>query len=97
MTKVIVRSAPVFLFWLRQFERKEIILSVIGSCTLLGDIVRLYPQTLKMVTRYNLDLCYEAGYPLAVAAQTHNLDLGRFLEELNQAIEGPESRREQGF
>ncbi len=68
--------------------RGRITLPVIDPCMLLGDIVRLYPPTLEILTRYDLDLCCEAGYSLEVAARAHSLDLSRFLEELNQAIEG---------
>jgi len=86
VTKVIVSAAPVFLFWLRQLERKGITLSVIGPDTLVGDLARLYPRTLEILTRHKVDLCCEAGEPLGVVARKHKLDMGRLLEEFNKAI-----------
>ncbi|MGH9449462.1 MAG: DUF542 domain-containing protein [Terriglobia bacterium] len=53
----------------------------------VGDIIKLYPETLKVFAGHNLDLCGEAGYPLEVAAREHKLDLGRLLEELSEAID----------
>lgn len=87
VTKVIVRAAAALLFWPCQLESKEVTLSVIDAGMLVGDIVRRYPTTLEILTRHDLDLCCEAGYPLEVAAREHKLDLGRLLEQLNEVID----------
>lgn len=60
-------------------------MNFIDQDTLVGDVVRLCPTTLKVFGRLNLDLCCEAGYPLEAAARKHKLDLGPLLKELNKA------------
>ncbi|MGH9360029.1 MAG: DUF542 domain-containing protein [Terriglobia bacterium] len=62
-------------------------MSVIVTDVLVGEIVRLYPATLKVFARCNLDLCCEAGLPLGDAARKHELDPDQLLRELNEAIE----------
>lgn len=45
----------------------------------LREIVRLYPATLSLFDRSNVDLCCEAGLALSIAASQHNLGLNQFL------------------
>lgn len=53
----------------------------------VGEIVRLYPETLKIFAGRNFDLCCEAGLPLEMAARIHNLDLDQLLEQLDEVID----------
>lgn len=52
----------------------------------VGEIVKLYPATLRVLERFKIDLCCEAGLPLSVAARQHKLDLIQLLRELNDAV-----------
>jgi len=42
----------------------------------VGDVVRIWPRTMKVFARYKLDLCCGAVHPLVFVAEKHHLDLG---------------------
>ena len=56
---------------------------------LIGEIVRLYPQTLKVFEKYGLE-CFECQIAdfeaLEHGANVHKLDVDALLEELNRTI-----------
>jgi len=56
----------------------------------IGEIVRLYPQTLKVFEKYGLD-CFECQIAdieaLEHGASVHKLDPDVLLEELNRCLE----------
>ncbi|GLI39076.1 DUF1858 domain-containing protein [Geobacter hydrogenophilus] len=56
----------------------------------IGDIIRTYPQSLKIFEKYGLD-CYEcqvADYEeLEHGAGVHKTDLEKLLKELNELIQ----------
>jgi hybrid cluster-associated redox disulfide protein len=58
---------------------------------LIGEIVRLYPQTLKVFEKYGLD-CFECQIAdfeaLEHGANVHKLDVDELLKELNRTISG---------
>ena len=84
MTKVIVCLLAVF--YSANLEAKRQRMAVTDPNTLLGDIVRLCPASLELFARHNLDLCCEAGDSLEAVARRHNLDLGRLLGEIDEAM-----------
>ena len=55
----------------------------------IGDIVRLYPETLKVLEKYGLD-CFECQIAdfeaLEHGANVHKVDVDVLLEELNRTI-----------
>ena len=55
----------------------------------IGDIVRLYPQTLKVFERYGLE-CFECQIAdfeaLEHGASVHRLNIDDLLDELNRTI-----------
>jgi len=53
---------------------------------IIGDIIRAFPSTITVFTRYGLD-CYECQIAdletLEHGAGVHNISIDRLLEELN--------------
>ena len=54
----------------------------------VGDIVRIWPETMKVFRSYNLNLHCGGVHSLAYAAQKHGFDLETFLAELHAAVVG---------
>ncbi len=55
----------------------------------VGDIARIWPETMKVFARYGLDLCCGGVHPLSYAAQKHGFNLEKILGELNAAVNVP--------
>ncbi len=55
----------------------------------VGDIARIWPETMKVFARYRLDLCCGGVHPLNFVAQKHGFSLEKILQELNAAIDAP--------
>ena len=57
----------------------------------IGEIVRLYPETMKIFEKYGLD-CFECQIAdfeaLEHGANVHKVDVDVLLEELNRTIAG---------
>ncbi|MBT1074384.1 DUF1858 domain-containing protein [Geobacter grbiciae] len=56
----------------------------------IGDIIRTYPQSLKIFEKYGLDCheCQVADYEeLEHGAGVHKTDLEKLLKELNELIQ----------
>jgi iron-sulfur cluster repair protein YtfE (RIC family) len=51
-----------------------------------GDIVRRWPETLKVFARYKLDLRCGGVHALEFAAQKHGFNLEQMLEKLNAVL-----------
>ncbi|MGH9449384.1 MAG: DUF542 domain-containing protein [Terriglobia bacterium] len=51
------------------------------------EVALLWPESVKVFSRHNMDLCCGGELSLRVAAQKHNLDLDQLLRELNEAVE----------
>ena len=56
----------------------------------VGDIARVWPETMKIFARYKLDLRCGGNYTLEFVAQKQGLNLGSMLEQLND-MAGPTS------
>ena len=54
----------------------------------VGDIVRTWPETMRVFRSYNLNLRRGGVHSLAFAAEKHGLDLETFLAELNASVDG---------
>ncbi len=61
----------------------------------VGDIARNWPETMKVFTRYGLDLCCGGVHPLEYASKRHGFDLEEILGELNEAVAVPVRARPQ--
>lgn len=57
----------------------------------ISDILRLYPQTMKVFKEFNLE-CFECQIAdfeaLEHGADVHHLDIDKLLAKLNQTISG---------
>ncbi len=57
----------------------------------IGEIIRLYPETMKVFEKYGLD-CFECQIAdfeaLEHGANVHKVDVDVLLEELNRTIGG---------
>jgi iron-sulfur cluster repair protein YtfE (RIC family) len=58
-------------------------MAIITEDMKVGDIARIWPQTLKIFAHYKVDLCCGSGHTLEFIAQKHGLNLGAILEQLN--------------
>lgn len=62
---------------------------MISKTMTIGDIIRTYPQTLKVFEKYGLDCreCQVADYEeLEHGAGVHKTNLEKLLKELNEII-----------
>ena len=52
----------------------------------VGDIVKNWPETMRVFRSYNLNLHCGGVHSLAYAAEKHGFDLETFLGELNASV-----------
>lgn len=52
--------------------------------TLVGDVLKRYPQSAGVFTRFGIDTCCGLGRPLAEGARVARVDAERLLIELAQ-------------
>lgn len=53
----------------------------------VGDIARIWPETMRIFGRYRLDLCCGGAHALEFVAQKHGFRLEKILEELNMVVQ----------
>ena len=53
----------------------------------VADIYRLFPGTLPVLSKYNIDLCCGGRHSLEESAEKHGVDLELLLQELDEALE----------
>jgi hybrid cluster-associated redox disulfide protein len=63
-------------------------MAAITSDMKVGEIVRNWPETMRVFRSYNLNLHCGGVHSLAFAAEKHGLDLETFLAGLNAAGAG---------
>jgi len=52
----------------------------------VGEIVRTWPETMRVFRNHNLNLDCGRVHSLAFAAEKHGFDLEKFLAELNASV-----------
>jgi regulator of cell morphogenesis and NO signaling len=62
-------------------------MAAIEASMKVGDVARIWPETMSVFARYKLDLCCGGAHPLDFVARKHGLDLEQILRELNAAVE----------
>lgn len=55
----------------------------------IEEIVRQYPESLKVLQKHRIDLCCGGRLPLRDAARKHRVDLEQLLLELREVVEIP--------
>ena len=63
-------------------------MAAITSDMKVGEIVRNWPETMRVFRSYNLNLHCGGVHSLAFAAEKHGFDLETFLGELNASVAG---------
>lgn len=58
----------------------------ISGSTLINQVVLAHPETLSVFHRHGMDSCCGGALPLETVAQVHEVDLGRLLSELQEAV-----------
>jgi|APFre7841882654_1041346.scaffolds.fasta_scaffold1160516_1 hybrid cluster-associated redox disulfide protein len=53
----------------------------------VGEIVRIWPETMRVFRSYSLNLHCGGVHTLAFAAGKHGFDLEKFLAELNASVD----------
>jgi hybrid cluster-associated redox disulfide protein len=61
-------------------------MAAITSEMKVGEIVRNWPETMRIFRSYNLNLHCGGVHSLAFAAEKHGFDLETFLAELNASV-----------
>ncbi|HTS70038.1 MAG TPA: DUF542 domain-containing protein [Terriglobia bacterium] len=65
-------------------------MAVITSDMKVGDVVRNWPETMRVFHSRGLNLHCGGTHSVAFAAGKHGFDLQMFLAELNAAVDNPE-------
>jgi hybrid cluster-associated redox disulfide protein len=63
-------------------------MAAITSDMKVGEVVRNWPETMRVFRSHNLNLQCGGTHSVAFAADKHGLDLETFLAELNAAVSG---------
>ena len=61
-------------------------MDVIDRSARVGDIARTWPETMRISSQYQLDLCCDGAHSLEFVAQRHGLDLSRMPAELSESL-----------
>ncbi|HUY12756.1 MAG TPA: DUF542 domain-containing protein [Terriglobia bacterium] len=61
-------------------------MDVIDRSARVGDIARTWPETMRISSQYQLDLCCGGAHSLEFVAQRHGLDLSRLPAELSESL-----------
>ena len=59
--------------------------SVISKEMTINQIIRLYPQTMEIFNRFDVDICCGGNRSITTAAAEENVDLDDLLGALNAA------------
>ncbi|HHL39172.1 MAG TPA: hypothetical protein ENJ37_01560 [Deltaproteobacteria bacterium] len=60
----------------------------ISKDVVVNDAIKLYPKTISVFTRYNIDSCCGGAVSIEEAARRDGAPLDELLRELNEAAEG---------
>lgn len=52
----------------------------------VNEVIRRYPATVALFSRWGIDSCCGGGLPVAEAAQRHGVDLATVAAELERAV-----------
>ena len=55
---------------------------------IINDIIRKYPQTIKVFNDYKVDSCCGGGAPIETTAKRDGIDVVGLLKALNEAVGG---------
>ncbi|MDH5511016.1 MAG: DUF542 domain-containing protein [Nitrospinota bacterium] len=61
-------------------------MSLVNEDMVINDVVRQYPQTMKVFNDHKVDSCCGGGQSIKVTAAVSNSDLAALMRDLNQAV-----------
>jgi len=61
-------------------------METITSNMIINDVIKKYPQTIKVFNEYKVDSCCGGGAPIKTTAKRDGIDVEGLLKALNEAI-----------
>jgi len=52
----------------------------------INDVIRKYPETIKVFNEYKVDSCCGGGAPVETTAKRDGVDVERLLKALNEVV-----------
>ncbi|MBI3794084.1 MAG: DUF542 domain-containing protein [Nitrospinae bacterium] len=59
----------------------------INKDMMINEVIKLYPATVRVFKKYEVDSCCGGAQGLDVAAQLYGIDLEKMMEDLNEVIQ----------
>ncbi len=63
-------------------------MATITGGMIINDVIKTYPQTIKVFNEYKVDSCCGGGAPVETTAKRDGIDVERLLKALNKAFGG---------
>jgi regulator of cell morphogenesis and NO signaling len=60
-------------------------METITGTMIINDVIKKYPQTIKIFNDYKVDSCCGGGAPIETTAKRDGIDVDRLLKALNDA------------
>ena len=54
----------------------------------INEVIRKYPQTIRVFNEYKVDSCCGGGAPIETTAKRDGVDVEKLLRALNEAVAG---------
>jgi len=62
-------------------------MSAITADMVINDVIKQYPETIRVFNEFNVDSCCGGGQPIRVTATRDGVDVEALLQALNQVVE----------
>jgi len=59
---------------------------------IINDVIKKYPQTIKVFNDYKVDSCCGGGAPIETTAKRDRIDVEVLLKALNESVGGGEAK-----
>lgn len=61
-------------------------MTTINGTMIINDVIRKYPETIKVFNDYKVDSCCGGGAPIETTAKRDGVDVAALLNALNAAV-----------
>lgn len=61
-------------------------MATITGDMIINDLIKKYPQTIKVFNDYKVDSCCGGGAPIETTAKRDGIDVEELLKALNEAV-----------
>ena len=65
-------------------------MATITGDKIINDVIKEYPQTIKVFNDYKVDSCCGGGAPIETTAKRDGIDVEPLVKALNVAVQGAE-------